>query len=463
MAETKEYDITIIGGGPGGYVGAIRASQLGARVALVEKDRLGGTCLNRGCIPTKALAKAVEVLAEAKHAAEYGVKVSSPTVDFRKMMERKNTVVNNLVSGIEGLMKAGAIDVYKGAGRLVSPARVAVVGQELKTKKVVLATGSVPARIPVPGLDLPGVVTSDDILNLTELPKSLVIIGGGVIGMEFASIFGALGTKITVVEMLPAILPPCDEELARRYHQMARSQGIDINVSAKVKGVRQGQDSLEVVFDTAKGESVAPAQMVLVAVGRSPYTEGLGLAEVGVTMNRRAIAANEHLETNLPGVYAIGDAIGGIMLAHVASHEGEVAVENALGRRRKADYSAVPGCIFTNPEIADVGLSEKEAKDKGIPHKVSKFPFSASGRAQTMGEAQGLVKMICEEGSGKVLGVHILGPRATDLIAEAALAVRLGVTAKDLAHTIHAHPTLPETVMEAAMAQLDGAIHVRRM
>ncbi|MBI2909999.1 MAG: dihydrolipoyl dehydrogenase [Chloroflexi bacterium] len=463
MADPKEYDITIIGGGPGGYVAALRAAQLGAKVALVEKDKLGGTCLNRGCIPTKAMVRSVEALHEAKHAADFGVDLKGFDLNFGRLMARKNEVVATQVAGIERLMKGNKIDVYNGAGKLESPRSVAVNGEKITTKKVVLATGSVPARVPVPGLDLPGVVTSDEILDITKVPASLVVIGGGVIGMEFGSIFNGLGSKVTIVEMLPQILPPVDEEIVRRYGQLLRAQGIEVNISATVKAVEKKGESLEVTYEMAKGQSRIEAEMVLVAVGRSPYTEGLGLADVGVTMNRRAIAVNERLETNLDGVYAIGDAIGGIMLAHVASYEGEIAVENALGASRTVDYRVVPNCIFTAPEMAGVGMTEKEVKEKGITYKASRFPFSALGRAHAMGDTTGIVKLLCEAESGKVLGVHIIGPHATDLIAEGAAVMQMGGTAKDIAHTIHAHPTLPEAMHEAALGQLDGALHVLKI
>ncbi|MBI2303960.1 MAG: dihydrolipoyl dehydrogenase [Chloroflexi bacterium] len=458
-----EYDIVIVGGGPGGYVSAIRASQLGAKVALVEKDRLGGTCLNRGCIPTKALVRSVEALQEAKKAHEFGVETGEVSLNFPQVMARKQQVVDSLVTGIEQLVAGRKIELYKGTGRLTSPRSLTVNGQEVSGRNVILATGSVPARIPIPGLDLPGVVTSDELLEVKEVPESLAIIGGGIIGMEFACIFRALGCQVTVIEMLPMILPPVDEEIARRFTQMARQQGIQIHTGATVTQVREWEGMLEVVFNTAQGEMTAPAEMVLVSVGRTPYTQGLGLEETGIAMNRRAIAANEAMETNLEGVYAIGDVIGGIMLAHVASYEGEVAVDNALGHRRTVDYGVVPNCVFTSPEIAAVGMTEKEIKDKDIPYKVSRFPFSALGRAQVLGETVGLVKTICQEGTGKVLGVHIMGPRATDLIAEGAAVMHHSGTARDIAHTIHAHPTLPEAMMEAALGQLEGSIHLRRM
>ncbi len=459
----NKQDVVIIGGGPAGYVAAIRAAQLGARVALVEKDRLGGTCLNRGCIPTKALVRSVEVLLEAKRANEFGIEVGNVKTNFQKIMARKNNIVSQLVSGVEQLMKSNKIRVYTGTGHILSPHLVKVDDEEIATRKIIIATGSELALLPIPGIDLPGVLTTDDILELKELPESLVVIGGSHVGVEFASIFNGLGTKVTIVKRRPLLLEPIDEEIGRRFAQSLPRQGIDVKIGAAVKAIRKEGAVLKVVWDTPDGEQGLEGQMVLMATGRQPYTAGLGLSQLGIKMDGRAIAVNEHLETNVDDIYAIGDALGKNMLAHVASYEGEVAVENALGHPRQADYHAVPSCIFTQPEIAGVGVTEKQAKDSGIPYKVSKFPFLACGRAVTMDETMGVVKMICNAKNSKVLGMHIMGPHASDLIAEGVLAIQLGATARDIAHTIHAHPTLPEAVHEAAMGQLEGSIHFRRM
>ncbi len=459
----NEKDVVIIGGGPAGYVAAIRAAQLGARVALVEKDKLGGTCLNRGCIPTKALVRSVEVLLEAKRANEFGIEVGNVKTNFQKIMARKNNIVSQLVSGVEQLMKANKIRVYTGTGHILSPHLVRVNDEEIATRKIIIATGSELTLLPIPGIDLPGVLTTDDILELKELPESLVVIGGSHVGVEFASIFNGLGTKVTIVKRRPLLLEPIDEEIGRRFAQSLPRQGIDVKIGAAVKAIRREGAVLKVVWDTPDGEQGLEGQMVLMATGRQPYTAGLGLSQLGIKMDGRAIAVNEHLETNVDDIYAIGDALGKNMLAHVASYEGEVAVENALGHPRQADYHAVPSCIFTQPEIAGVGVTEKQAKDSGISYKVSKFPFLACGRAVTMAETMGMVKMICNAKNSKVLGIHIMGPHASDLIAEGVLAIQLGGTARDIAHTIHAHPTLPEAVHEAAMGQLEGSIHFRRM
>ncbi len=457
-----DADITIIGGGPGGYVAAIYASHLGARVVLIEKDRLGGTCLNRGCIPTKALASSVEACEQAKRAADFGIEVGSVKADFSKIMARKNRIVSQLASGISELMKLNKITVIKSAGRIVSPTEVKAGDEVITTKKIIIATGSEPTRLPIFGMDAPGVLDTDALLLLTELPESLVIIGGGYVGCEFAGIFSALGTKVTILEALPRILPNVDEDIVRFFNLTLRRHGIEVKTGAMVKAIRKEGDNFRVLWDTMSGEQVASGEYVLMATGRTPYTDGLGIMELGMKMNRRAIAVNDYLETSIPGIYAAGDVTGKTMLAHYAYYQGEVAVENALEGSRKADNSVVPACIFVQPEIASVGITEKQAKDAGITCEVSRFPFAANGRAVAMEEAVGTVKMICGA-DGKVLGVQIVGPHASDLIAEAALAVTLGMAAADIARTIHAHPTLPETIHEAAMAQLSGAIHIKKI
>jgi len=459
----KQSDVVIVGGGPAGYVAAIRASQLGGKVVLIEKDALGGTCLNRGCIPTKALSKSAEVLLEAKRANEFGIEVGNIKINLQKSMARKNSSGSQLVSGVEQLMKANKVSLHRGTGHILSPHLVKVNDEEIATRKLIIATGSESALLPIPGLDLPGVLTTDDILELDELPETLVVIGGSHVGAEFACIFNGLGVKVTIVKRRPLLLEPIDAEIGRRFAQSLPRQGIEVKIGAAVKAIRKEGAVLKGVWDTPDGEQGVEGQMVLMATGRLPYTEGLGLSELGIRMDGRAIVVNEYLETNVNDVYAIGDVLGKSMLAHVASYEGEVAAENALGHSRQADYHAVPSCIFTQPEIAGVGITEVAANDESIPYKVSKFPFHACGRALTMGETMGMVKMICNAEDGTVLGIHIMGPHASDIIAEGVLAVQMGATARDIVRTMHAHPTLPEAVREAAMGQLDGAIHFRRM
>jgi dihydrolipoamide dehydrogenase len=458
-----ERDIVIIGGGPAGYVAAIHAAHLGAKVAVIEKDRLGGTCLNRGCIPTKALARSAEVLLATREAKDFGIEADSVRIDFRGIMAHKSKSVNELVSGVERLMNANKIRVCRGKGQILSPHLVKVNDEEIAARKVIIATGSESTPLPIPGAHLTGVLTTDGILELAELPESLVVIGGSHVGVEFASIFSALGTKVTIVKRRPLRLEPVDEEIGRRFAQTLPSQGIEVKIGAAVKAIEQKGAVLRVVWDTPEGEQGVDGQTVLMATGRASYTGGLNLSELGMHMDGGAIRVNEYLETSVKDVYAIGDVLGKNMLAHVASYEGEVAVENSLGRSRQVDYRAVPNCVFCHPEIAGVGITEKEASEGGISYKVSKFPFAACGRAVAMGETTGLVKLICHAGDGKVLGMHIIGPHASDLIAEGTLAVRLGLTAEDIVHTIHAHPTLPEAVRETAMGQLDGAIHFQRL
>jgi len=459
----EQKDVVVIGGGPGGYVAAIHAAHLGAQVALIEKDRLGGTCLNRGCIPTKALVRSAEIFRETKRADEFGLEIGSVKANLPRIIARKRKVVDTLVSGVEQLIKANKVSLHHGIGRLVSPRLVKVNTTELAAGKIIVATGSESALLPIEGLDLAGVLTTDDILELEELPESLVVIGGSHVGVEFASIFNALGTKVTIVKRRPLLLEPVDQEIGRRFAQLLSKQGIRVITGAAVKAIVRDKALLRVIWDTSGGEEGIHGQIVLMATGRRPYSKEVGCSEIGLKMEEGAISVNEHLETNIEGVYAIGDVLGRHMLAHVASYEGEVAVENALGRRRQADYRAVPTCIFTYPEIAGVGITEQDARKGNIPHKVSKFPFAACGRAVAMGETMGMVKMISHASDGKVVGVHIMGPHASDLIAEGALAVQLGATARDLARTIHAHPTLPEAVHETAMGMLHGAIHFHRI
>jgi dihydrolipoamide dehydrogenase len=454
-----EKDIAIIGGGPGGYVAAIHAAHLGASVALFEKDKLGGTCLNHGCIPTKALVRSIEVLNDARNAADFGIEIKGVRGDIKQMVSRKNRVVTQLVRGVERLMKSNRISVYHGAAKLVSPKLVRVNDEDVPARNIIIATGSVHSPLPIPGADLPGVLSTDEILELDVVPKSLIVIGGSYTGLEFACIFNSLGTRVTILKRRPMRLEPADEEIGRRFAQLLVRQGVAVISGAAVQAIREVPSGLEVGWETPDGAKTVSGEMVLMATGRVPYFTGLGLSEIGVRTNGAGISVNEYLETNIPDIYAVGDVLGTHMLAHVASYEGEIAVENAMKISRKAEYHAVPSCIFTQPEVASVGITEAMAKDRGIPFKVSKFPFSASGRAVAMGDSVGLVKMICDAADGKILGVHVMGPHASELIAEGTLAVQLGATAVDLAHTIHAHPTLSEAVHETALGQLQGAIH----
>lgn len=462
---TELYDVAILGAGPGGYVAALRAAQLGLRVALVEKQRVGGTCLNVGCIPTKALVTATDLLARARRGAEYGVVIPEAKPDLAAMMAYQRNAVERLVGGVEQLLKQQKVTVISGHGRLVRPDAIAIAdgtGQitEVTARHVILAPGSIPARPPIPGLDLPGVITSTEALDVSTVPDRLIIIGGGVIGLEFACIYETLGSRVTVLEMMPTLLPgAADEAIAKRLAVILRRRGIDIRTDATVQAVEEGETGLRVRFATPKGEESVEGERVLLATGRWPNTADLGLEEVGVRMERRAIAVDEYLRTNIPNVWAIGDAIGGMMLAHKAMVDGRVAAENITGQKRAVDYRSVPSAIFTSPEVAGVGLTEEQARRQGADVRVLQFPFSANPRAQILGETEGLVRIVCEAGSGRVLGVHMMGPHVTELIAEGALAVQTGATADDLAWTTHAHPTLTEAVLEAALGFRGATIH----
>jgi len=470
----QQYDIVIIGGGPGGYVCAIRAAQIGAKVALVEKEFLGGMCLNWGCIPTKALVESMDILDDIRNAAKYGIDVGSPTPNFPVMMKRKDKVVLQLRNGVEGLMKGYKIDVIRGTGKIINPRLVRATGvtpssdsgeptRDLPCRNIIVATGSLPDILPIPGADNPRVLTAREVLELEHVPKSMVVIGGGVTAIEFIRIFRPLGTEMQIVKRTPRILPPIDEEISQRYQQLLKSDGVPINIGAKVREIVPSGDGVRLIYDTEEGEKRIDAEYILMATGNKPYTKDVGLENVGVAMDKGAIKVDEFLQTNVPGIYAIGDVTGGHMLAHVASYQGEVVAENIMGHRRRADYRAVPNAVFSSPEIAGVGLTEGEARQSGIEYTVSRFPFSALGKAVAIGRTTGLVKMICERDSGAVIGVHIMGPRASDLIAEATLAINLEAAAEDIANTIHAHPTLPEAIMETAHGQTFGSIHYRKL
>jgi len=453
------FDVVIVGGGPGGYVAALRAAQLGAKTAIVEKDRLGGTCLVRGCIPTKALLQSSELYSLAKGGAEFGLVIDSIAFDWSVAQKRKTAVVDQLVKGVEGLLKAGGVTTFRGAGRLSGEGTVTVGNDVIKAKDIVIATGSAISRIPLKGAE--HTIDSDQILELKDVPKRLAVIGGGVVGMEFAAMFAALGSKVTVLEMLPQVLPMVDADLVNVYTKHLAGIGGAIHTNSKVAEVVKAKGGLQVRFSEGGEGGAVDADQVLLAVGRSPYTEGLGAEEAGVKLERGRVVVDAQLRTTATGVWAVGDVIGGIMLAHIASYEGICAVENIAGAgNRTPDYHAAPNCIYTDPEIAHVGLGEKEAKEKGLNIKIGKFPFAASGRALTLGQSEGFAKVIADAGSGKLLGAHIIGPRATDLIAEATLAIQNGLTMEQLDLTIHAHPTLPESLMEAALAAQGRAIHI---
>lgn len=458
----KHFQIAFLGGGPGGYVGALRAAQLGLSVALVEADQVGGTCLNRGCIPTKALVKSAEVLREIQRAGEFGISVEPPVVDFAQVMARKDKIVSTLLGGIGKLLKESNVQVIEGFGEFKQIGCLEVKtkngSEKITADHIVLATGSVPIRIPIPGTDFPGVITSEEILTDTSLPEQLVIIGGGVIGLEFASIYQAFGVKVTVVEMLPSILPNGDEEVSKRLIPLLKRSGIDIFTKTSVKEIRK-EDRLVVVVEDNKGSREILADKVLLATGRRPNLQGIDVEGLGLQTDRGAIVVNCQMQTNLPNVYAIGDVVGGIMLAHVASTEGIIAVEHIAGHSVEMDYRAIPSVTFTHPEVATVGITEQELKTKGIKYKVSKFPYSANGMALALGESIGNVKLLADE-QGVIIGASILGFQASTLIHELSLAVEKKLLGKDLAYTVHAHPTLSETIMEAAHGIDEKPLHL---
>jgi dihydrolipoamide dehydrogenase len=451
-----DFDLTVVGSGPGGYVAAIHAARLGGRVAILEQkeSEWGGTCLNWGCIPTKALIQSAEVLQAVRRAGEFGVRVGEPEVDWPSMQARKDRVVTGLRAGVRRLLKANGVEMVTARGRLLGGTRVSADGRELDSRHVLLAPGSLVALPPFPGAELG--LTSDTILGLEQLPESLLIIGGGVVGMEFAGVFDLLGTQVTVVEMLDQLLAPLDPEVAGRFQQLMGRRGVRFHLGARVEAIERAGAGFKVRSSAGDLE----AEQVLVATGRRPNTADLGLEAAGVATDRSAIAVDQHLRTNQEGIYAIGDATGISMLAHTASYQGELAVTNALAEKRiSADYTSIPACVYTDPEIAYVGTSEAKARAEGVEARVGQFPFSALGRAQVLGETQGLVKVVADA-EGYLLGVTIMGPRATDLIAEAALALNQGLSAAELAHTVHAHPTLPEALAEAALDVDRRAVHI---
>ncbi|KYZ75867.1 pyridine nucleotide-disulfide oxidoreductase [Anaerosporomusa subterranea] len=455
------YDVAVLGGGPGGYVAAIRAAQLGAKVLLVEKDQLGGVCLNRGCIPTKTLLKSAEKWHDLQRCSQFGLKAESISFDYNAVNARKNQVVEQMREGILKLVKSNAIDLEFGTAKLIAKDQICVSTAEgekqYSASKIILATGSAPMALPVPGGDLAGVINSDQLLAMTEVPKSMVVIGAGAVGIEFAAIFQAFGCNVTVIEMMPAILPNVDSEIVKRMALLLRKQGIKFMTNTRVIGIKSGDDGVVVEVCSGDKTQEIATEKVLASIGRFPLVSGLGLDEVGIAYSRKGITVNEKMETNITGIYAIGDVTGKYMWAHAASAAGMAAAENACGKQAAVDYKAVPGCIYTTPEAAMTGLTEQDALAQGKEIKVSKFNFAANGKAVSMGEPDGLVKIIADKLTGAVLGMHILGAHASDLIMEGALAIQNKLSAKDLAQTIHPHPSLSEAIMECAHG-IDGDI-----
>jgi len=465
----EQFDVTIIGSGPGGYVAAIRAGQLGLKVAMIEKDtRLGGTCTLRGCIPTKQMLMSAHVYEQMQHAADFGVQATGIQLAFEDVQKRKNKVVLKNTKGIEYLMKKNKVTVFKGTGKLALPGKVEVTGadgakQILETKNIIIATGSVVR--PIPGFETDGVhvVNSDHILELKDVPKSLIVMGAGAVGVEFASVYSRFGAETTVVELMPRLVPLEDEEVSKELEKSFRKRGIKSQLDTKLEKLEKTDAGVVVTGKTSKGEAVRlEAEMLLVAVGRMPFTEGLGLEGSKIKVEKGFIQVDEYQQTAEKGVYAIGDVVPTPLLAHLASKEGIVAVEHLAGQKnvRPINLRLVPNCTYCDPEVASVGLTEAKAKEQGYDVKIGKFPMSASGKARILGEEEGFVKIVGEGKYDEILGVHIIGPHATELIAEACVAMQLESTAEELGRTMHAHPTVSETVMEAAEDVHGLALHI---
>ncbi len=457
------FDLIIIGSGPGGYIAAVRAAQLGLKTACVEKDKtLGGTCLNVGCIPSKALLESSELYAQAKHGLDaHGIGVKDVALDLKKMMERKQKVVKQLTGGVEYLFKKHKVEWLKGTGSLASAGEVDVKSEDGKvtrysTKRVLIATGSVPTTLKGIELDGKRVVTSTEALEFDEVPAHLAIIGAGVIGLELGSVWARLGSRVTVIEYMPHILPGNDAEVIDAAHKIFVNQGMDFVLGAKVQSAVTKKKAVEIVFEKDGQQQTITADRCLVSVGRRVYTDGLGLDTVGVKLdNKGRVLVNANFQTNVPSVYAIGDVLPGPMLAHKAEEEGVAAVEHMAGGHAHVNYDAIPGIIYTHPEIAMVGKTEEQLKEAGVEYRKGKFPFQANGRAKALNETQGFVKILADKKTDRILGAHIIGVRAGDMIAELAVAIEFRASAEDIARSSHAHPTLAEIVKEAALA-VDG-------
>lgn len=464
----ERYDLVVIGSGPGGYVSAIRGAQLGLKACLIEKDaKLGGTCLNVGCIPSKALLESSELFTATKHQlAEHGISVGEVQLDLKTMMERKQRIVGELTDGVAQLMKKNKVTVLQGRGSLLAADRVRIDGPEgaleVSAGAVVLATGSAPIELPFLPFDNERIVDSTGALSFGAVPEHLVVIGAGAVGLELGSVWCRLGARVTVVEMMPQIVPAADRQMAKTLQRSLKQQGLQVKLKTKVIAAdlsEGGAVSLSLQDDKEKTEELT-CDRVLVAVGRRPYSEGLGLEAAGVEQDGQGcVAVDQHLRTSVKGVYAIGDLVTGPMLAHKAEEEGVAVAETVAGRAGHVNYEAIPGVVYTYPELAWVGLTEEQAKEREIGYRVGRFLFRANGRAKSLGAEEGMVKILAHAETDRVLGMHIVGPRASDLIPEGVLAMEFSASAEDLARTVHAHPTLAEVVKEAALAVDGRAIH----
>lgn len=458
-----EKDVIILGGGPGGYNAAIRAAQLGAKAALVEMESLGGTCLNKGCIPTKALYRSAQLIRDIKGSAAFGIDIDGFSINIKKMLERKQDMVYRLTDGIRQLLKANGVEVINGRGRLIDRNTVEVACRDekvmIKGAGILIATGSGPATLPIEGAGLPGVMTSDELLNLEKVPESIIIVGGGVIGIEFAGILNQMGSKVTVIEYMPGILTGFDGEISRRLAMFLKKTGIVLETGAKVTRFEKTGDRITVYYEGKNGTAAVEAEKVLVSTGRKPNVRNIGLEEIGVEFDDSGIRTGEAGATNLAGIFAAGDVTGGIMLAHVAAEEGKRAVEKLLGCSDPASIEPVPACVFSFPETASAGLTEEEAKSRGIQYNAGKFMFGANGKAMTLGEEEGFIKVLTAADSEEIIGVHILGPHAGELIEEGVIAIRNRLTVNSIAATVHPHPSLSEAFYEAVLASTGRAVH----
>jgi len=463
---SERFDVVVIGSGPGGYVSAIRAAQLGQRVAVVEADRPGGICLNWGCIPTKALLRNAEVLQLFQRAGEFGVAVDNLRADYRVAYQRSRQVAERMSKGVEFLFRKNRITLVAGRGTVTAPGVVRVQAADgttrtLEARAVVLATGAVPKSLPGVPIDKTHVISSDEALRLERLPPSVVVIGAGAVGVEFADVFAAYGVQVTIVEALPRLLPIEDEEISKLLARSFAKRKIDVRVGVKVQAVRVGRDGVTVEIEQEGQAARVAAAAVLMAVGRGANTQALGLDTLGVVMERGFVKVSPKMETSVPGIYAIGDLAGPPLLAHKASAEGIVAAEALAGHPgHPVDYRTIPGCTYCHPQVASLGLTEAQARADGRAIKIGKYMFLANGKAQALAEPEGLVKIVAAADTGEILGVHILGAEATELIAEFGLGKTLEATVEEVGHTIHAHPTMAEAVMEAALDAMGQAIHL---
>jgi dihydrolipoamide dehydrogenase len=464
-----KYDVTVIGSGPGGYVAAIRCAQLGMKTAIIEKyNTLGGTCLNVGCIPSKALLDSSEHYYNANnHFTEHGIELSNLKVNLKQMISRKNEVVKQTVGGIDFLMKKNKIDVYHGLGSFIDKNTIKVKGdkkeEKIQTEKVIIATGSKPASLPFVKLDKKRVITSTEALELKSVPKHMIVIGGGVIGVELGSVYARLGAKVSVVEFLDSLIPTMDRTMGKELQKVLKKQGFDVYLKHKVTAVEAKGSNVKIIAEDSKGKNVElNGDYCLVSIGRRAYTEGLGLDNIGIKTNKAGqVEVDDHLRTNVDNIYAIGDVVKGAMLAHKAEEEGVFVAETIAGQKPQINYLLIPGVVYTWPEVASVGYTEEQLKEKGEPYKTGSFPFKASGRARASMDTDGLIKVLAHKDTDEILGVHMIGPRTADLIAEAVVAMEYRASAEDISRMSHAHPTFTESFKEACLAATDNrALHI---